>query len=118
MAIYSEALAEFKQEHPDFIGSKIIYSPSKFRNSAVTEHCFETIKRLKAKYPDFLVGFDLVGQEDPSPPLVSYAEHILKLPSDINFYFHAGETNWFGGIDENMVNTLIIPTIHETIRNL
>lgn len=95
-------MAEFKQEHPDFIGSKIIYAPSKIspQNSG---HIFETVKRLAKKFPNLMIGFDLVGQEDVAPTLVSYAEQILKLPSNIQFFFHAGETNWFGSIDENLV---------------
>lgn len=52
-----------------------------------------------------MIGFDLVGQEDVAPTLVSYAEQILKLPSNIQFFFHAGETNWFGSIDENLVKS-------------
>lgn len=37
-------------------------------------------------------------------PLIEYAERLLKFPEDINFFFHAGETNWLGTTsDENLV---------------
>lgn len=65
------------------------------------------MRRLHAKFPEFLAGFDLVGQEDVAPGLISFAEQILKLPSDLKFFFHAGETNWFGSVDENLVIIII-----------
>lgn len=98
-----EALNEFKSENPSFIGGKYIYAPIKVTANEKIATYFETIRRLHSKFPNFLIGFDLVGQEDPSPPLVSYAEQILQLPDDIKLFFHAGETNWYGSIDENLV---------------
>lgn len=58
----------------------------------------------QAKFPDFVVGFDLVGQEDPGRPLIDFADQILTLPSDLKLFFHAGETNWNGVTDDNMVS--------------
>lgn len=101
--LYLEALVEFKQEHPDFVGSKVIFAIRKLSVEQIAQY-FETARRLKEKFPDFVAGFDMVGQEDKAPMLVQYAEHILQLPSEMKLYFHAGETNWFGGVDENMVN--------------
>lgn len=103
MEIYIEALNEFKHENPSFIGSKFIYAPIKEVPNETAATYFDIVRRLHTKYPQFLAGFDLVGQEDTSPGLVSFAEHILALPDDIRFFFHAGETNWFGSIDENLV---------------
>jgi len=50
---------------------------------------------LMALYPDTVVGFDLVGQEDPGYPLSKFLPSLLeaKLP----YYFHAGETDMVGG---------------------
>lgn len=106
MRIYAEALAEFKEEHPDFIGSKIIYAPSKggMNKGWKKTNIFDTAAQLHHKFPGFLVGFDLVGQEDRAPMLVKFAKYILKLPKDMKLFLHAGETNWFGYIDQNMVN--------------
>lgn len=103
---YIEALNEFKHENPSFIGSKFIYAPLKGMPNETTVTYFDIIRRLHTKYPQFLAGFDLVGQEDVAPTLVSYAEQILQLPNDIKFFFHAGETNWFGSVDENLVITV------------
>lgn len=103
MAIYIEALDEFKRENPSFIGSKFIYAPIKSVPNKTATTYFDIVRRLHTKFPQFLAGFDLVGQEDTAPGLVSFAEHILQLPDDIRFFFHAGETNWFGSVDENLV---------------
>lgn len=59
---------------------------------------------LYRKYPEYVAGFDLVGQEDKAPKLVDLAEKLLQIPEEIKFFYHAGETNWFGSIDENLVN--------------
>lgn len=106
--IYVEALNEFKHENPSFIGSKFIYAPLKQVSNETAANYFDVILRLHAKFPHFLAGFDLVGQEDTAPGLVAFAEHILQLPDDINFFFHAGETNWFGSVDENLVTFILL----------
>lgn len=43
--------------------------------------------------PNFLVGFDLVGQEDLGKPLIEFKELVESLPQGTNFFFHAGETS-------------------------
>lgn len=103
MEIYIEALNEFMQENPSFIGSKFIYAPIKQMPNQTVATYFDIVRRLHSKFPNFLAGFDLVGQEDISPGLISFAEQILQLPDDIKLFFHAGETTWFGSTDENLV---------------
>lgn len=105
MQLYVDGLKEYKAEHGDFIGSKFIYAPIKVAQNTTVQSYFETVKRLHAKYPDFLAGFDLVGQEDTAPSVVSYAQGLLNLPETIKFFIHAGETNWYGSVDENLVST-------------
>lgn len=51
-----------------------------------------------------MAGFDLVGQEDITRPIVEMIEPLLTLPELIHRFFHAGETNWYGTTsDENLV---------------
>lgn len=97
LEIFIEATEEFKRENPLFIGSKVIYAPLKAVTKSKIEYYIEVVRKLHAKYPQFLAGFDLVGQEDTVPGIFTFVEQILK------FFFHAGETNWFGSIDENLV---------------
>lgn len=101
--MYVDMLKTFKEGHPEFIGSKFIYAPMKNVPDATIQEYLKTMVELESKYPNFIAGFDLVGQEDPSRTLNSLAEQILKLPENIKFFFHAGETNWFGSVDENLV---------------
>lgn len=62
------------------------------------------MKKLQSNFPEFIAGFDLVGQEDKGRPLIEFAEKLLKFPEDVNFFLHAGETNWLGcSSDENLV---------------
>lgn len=103
LTLVIDALNEFKSENPSFIGGKYIYAPIKVGTKETIATYFEVMCRLYKKFPNFLAGFDLVGQEDLSPPLTTFAEQILQLPDDIKFFFHAGETNWYGSIDENLV---------------
>lgn len=103
--MHTDALNEFMQENPDFIGSKFIYAPLRNVEKHRIDEYLETVKELHLKFPNFIAGFDLVGQEDLGRPLIDFAPELLKLPDDIKFFLHAGETNWFGtSTDENLVN--------------
>ena len=59
----------------------------------------EAIQLFK-KNADFLVGFDLVGQEDPTHTLIYYINDLLyptsHTPSvNLPYFFHAGETSMY-----------------------
>lgn len=112
--IYSEALDEFKSENPGFIGSKIIYAPVKKVSNETAQNYFKIIPKLHARFPNFLAGFDMAGQEDVSPSIIDFLANILQVPKEINFYMHAGETNWFGSTDENLVSSSPFPVFRAT----
>lgn len=58
-----------------------------------------------------MAGFDLVGQEEMGGPLKDYIPQLLGMPDDIEFFFHAGETNWFGStVDENLIDAVLLGT--------
>jgi adenosine deaminase CECR1 len=102
--MYIETLEKFKMDNPGFIDAKFIYAPHRLVDDQIFDSYLEILKNLRAKFPDFVVGFDLVGQEDLGRPLISFVERLLKLKK-INFYFHAGETNWNGMLtDQNVVS--------------
>ncbi|KAH8378941.1 hypothetical protein KR009_002206 [Drosophila setifemur] len=109
--IYVETLEKFKEAHPDFIGSRMIYAPIRNTDSKTVAGYIETLKQIKAEYPDFIAGFDLVGQEELGRPLKDFTDELLSIPEDIDFYFHAGETNWFGSsVDENLIDAILLGT--------
>lgn len=105
--LYLEVLEKFKKEHPTFINSKFIFAPSRSASEEQFNRDLKILSELRLKYGNFVVGFDLVGQEDEGRPLKDFAHKLLQLPPDINFFFHAGETNWNGmSTDENLVKRL------------
>ncbi|XP_065089578.1 adenosine deaminase 2-like [Ochlerotatus camptorhynchus] len=107
--MYYDDTELFKQTHPKFIGVKLIYAPARFMNDAGLQKILQTTRQLHSKFPRFLAGFDLVGQEDPGRALFEFAPALLELPKSINFFFHAGETNWFGmKTDENLIDAVLL----------
>ena len=54
--------------------------------------------------PKFFIGFDLVGQEDLGEPLINLAENLIQVKNltDLQYFFHAGETNWQGIYNKKM----------------
>ncbi|XP_011183883.2 adenosine deaminase 2 [Zeugodacus cucurbitae] len=109
--IYTETLEKFMKEYPDFIGSKMIYAPIRNTSPETVEQYIRICIEIKAKYPDFVAGFDLVGQEELGRPLKDFIPQLLSVPADIDFYFHAGETNWNGAaVDENLIDAVLLGT--------
>ncbi|KAI0517969.1 hypothetical protein F5B22DRAFT_635477 [Xylaria bambusicola] len=86
---------------PTFSGMKVIYcTPRSFKREAVKKALDECIE-MKKKWPDYIAGFDLVGEEAfPKPyPLRFFEEEFRNFRTqceeeklDIPFLFHCGET--------------------------
>ena len=55
---------------------------------------------LRQELSGFIIGFDLVGQEDLGRPLLDFADQLIeaKNRTGLKYFFHAGETNWQGNI--------------------
>nr|CAD7569790.1 unnamed protein product [Timema californicum] len=107
MRIYEEVTRRFQNNNPGFIGAKFIYAPSRRVDNETMDRYLNMTLTLKNTFGSFLAGFDLVGQEDRGRPLKDLAEKLLQFPEDINLFFHAGETNWQGMADENLIDTLM-----------
>ncbi|CAD6992435.1 unnamed protein product [Ceratitis capitata] len=100
----------FKARHPDFIGLKVIYTkPNQATVDEMAQHLI-TFKQLHDAKPNFIIGFDLIGQEDTGDPLHKFVNELSDMPSTANFFFHAGETNWFGKTDWNLMDALLLNT--------
>uniref|UniRef100_A0A1A9WPY1 Adenosine deaminase n=1 Tax=Glossina brevipalpis TaxID=37001 RepID=A0A1A9WPY1_9MUSC len=107
--VYKETLDKFLVMHDEFIGSKLIYAPIRNADQNGIEHYINVCKEIKKIYPDFLAGFDLVGQEELGRPLKDFIPELLNLSKDVDFFFHAGETNWFGStVDENLIDAVLL----------
>ncbi|XP_052872863.1 adenosine deaminase AGSA-like [Anopheles cruzii] len=108
--MYVDQSEKFLQAHPRFLGVKFIYAPLRFCDDQTFDGYLQLVQRLKARFPDFIAGFDLVGQEDLGRPHIDFNERLLRLPPEINFFFHAGETNWTGRADENLIDAILLGT--------
>ncbi|XP_055385140.1 adenosine deaminase 2-like [Condylostylus longicornis] len=105
-----QIVKDFKKTHPDFIGMKIIYAKKNNANKAEMCKRIDTFKELYKAKPNILIGFDIVGQEDLGEPLQKFIDELSELPEGANFFFHAGETNWFGKTDLNMLDAILLNT--------
>ena len=57
---------------------KYFSAQSRKVSSAVVDTHLKLASELQEHYPDFVVGFDLVGQEDLGRPLVEFAPQLLE----------------------------------------
>ncbi|XP_026490761.2 adenosine deaminase 2-like [Vanessa tameamea] len=107
--IYHRVAKRFKEDHPDFIGIKLIVTIHRAKDINKIRKSIEIARRIKEELPDMFAGFDLVGQEDLGKPLVDFYPALTEAKDDINFYFHGGETNWFGSsTDENLADAILL----------
>lgn len=101
------AINSFKRDYPHFLDVKFIYSPYRKVNVTKMEEYMQEYLKLKHKYPEFVVGFDLVGFEDKGTSLKEFLPVILN--NTVKYFFHAGETNWYGTeVDLNLLDAILI----------
>ena len=110
--MYKEVTDRFVRDHPKFVGAKLIYAPLKTADARQFDEYASIAVQLKQTLPEFFAGFDLVGHEEGLTPLATWIDKIQSIQKDIPFFFHAGETNWYGmSIDENLVDAVLMNTI-------
>lgn len=111
MGMMKQVADQFLADHPDFLGVKYIYAPRRKVDNGTMDDYIKNFKAMKKAYPDFLIGFDLVGQEDSGQPLRSFVDQLLQIAGDAKFFFHAGETDWNGmSTDMNLVDAVLLNT--------
>ena len=113
--VFKAAADDFMADHPgDTCGVAIIYAPYRGVERATVQYYMDTMNDLMTAYPGFFVGFDLVGQEDLGRPLIDFADILINASlanPAMNFYFHAGETDWQGSsTDINIIDALLMGT--------
>jgi adenosine deaminase CECR1 len=89
-----------RAKHPDF-DFKLIVASGRFDKVQGERKDLRDVFPLRAKYPNFVVGYDLVGEEDTGRTTLSYLGVWQQLPGlraqykvDMPFYFHHGESDW------------------------
>ncbi|XP_047452242.1 adenosine deaminase 2-A [Mugil cephalus] len=111
---YQDIARQFKANHPDFFGVRIILTVHRRVNTSVLTEVVEEAMELRRNFPDIMAGFDLVGREDEGKPLWHFRD-ALSLPAQrgvtLPFFFHAGETDLEGtDVDQNMMDALLFNT--------
>ncbi|KAK7115474.1 hypothetical protein V1264_001331 [Littorina saxatilis] len=109
-----DVVQRFKQQHPDFIDAKIIIASIKGKTMEQQMQAVTSTVQLCEKFPDDVLGFDLIQHEDTTPMLLDLL-HILRRPASPSsvgtpFFFHAGETAWTDLTDENLVDAVLLNT--------
>ncbi|TDG53072.1 hypothetical protein AWZ03_000615 [Drosophila navojoa] len=104
----------FRSEHEDFIGMKLIYAPLRDHNDSNLDTYIANARFLKANFPSYFIGFDLInlGDECAMPPLGDSLQ-LLHISKEIDFYFHAGESRCVNSTkdstpDANIVDALLL----------
>ncbi|XP_055704481.1 adenosine deaminase AGSA [Phlebotomus papatasi] len=102
---------DFKKENPNFFGAKAIVSGSRNQLLQGNMRDIEAFITLKERFPDFIVGFDVTAQEKNHNANFKFIEALQRLPRGTKFFFHAGETNWYGtNVDENLIDAILMNT--------
>ncbi|XP_059610074.1 adenosine deaminase 2-like [Phlebotomus argentipes] len=109
--ILMKVIDDFKEDNPNFFGAKAIFTGNRDRLTAGSWRDIEVYKSLKQRFPHFIVGFDVAAQEKVTNANFGFIEALQSLPKDTKFFFHAGETNWYGtDVDENLIDAILMNT--------
>ncbi|KAG7320182.1 hypothetical protein KOW79_016035 [Hemibagrus wyckioides] len=111
---YKNLTEQFKLEHPDFIGMRIIVSVHRTQNLSTVKQAVKDTIEMQKRYPEVIAGFDLVGREDGGNSIWYYRD-ALSVPTQVkaklSYFFHAGETDLFGtDVDRNVLDALLFNT--------
>ncbi|KAI5865970.1 Metallo-dependent hydrolase [Durotheca rogersii] len=82
---------------PSFGGMKVIYCTPRSFDKGRVKDALQECKKMKELWPQYIAGFDLVGEESYSKPypLKYFEEEFRQFQAecpDIPFLFHCGET--------------------------
>lgn len=118
LRIFRQVVEDFKQEREDFLDAKVIYTVIRDCDVKGLEDHLEDCLAMKKEFPDIIVGFDLVGDENTLVPLKDYLEPLIRFKErqkregvSIPYIFHAGETCGDGTkADENLYDAILLGT--------
>ncbi|ROW08424.1 hypothetical protein VMCG_03294 [Cytospora schulzeri] len=117
MGIIMDEYDRFQAETENYFGGlKVIYCcPRSWPNEKVAGGLRECLA-FKQRWPSWIAGFDLVGEEGKGKPLSAFVPEFLRFQEDcasagveIPFLFHCGETLEVGtGTDDNLLDALLL----------
>ncbi len=96
----NDAYLSFKKDHPEFSVRYIgAVTKAAFFTLEIAEEIMNVVYRLKQEIrdgdEDFILGFDLVGEEDANRSLIEYAPLLAKYKNDhpdFAYFLHSGES--------------------------
>lgn len=106
--ILNNTVEFFKSDYPDFLGVRYIYSFYRDISNNTFIDCINEYLLLKKQFPSFIAGFDLIGYEDKARPLQNFVYQLQKYKEDVKLFLHAGETNWYGFTDMNLIDAILL----------
>ncbi|UZJ55353.1 hypothetical protein CBS101457_004673 [Exobasidium rhododendri] len=120
MKIFQSTLSDVQSQLPlgTTFDAKVIYSTVRIIDNEGVRWYIEDAISLKQEFPDLLVGFDLVGHEDPGVTLREYTPELLRMKQrvadlhlDLPLVLHAGETTSDGDeTDDNLFDAILLGT--------
>lgn len=81
-------------------------------NTSVIANDIQEVMKFRQKYPDFVLGYDIVGQEDRGHSLLNYIDSLLgpsQAGKDLPYFFHAGETSRKHNFSSVTIIFVVIP---------
>ncbi|RBR23281.1 uncharacterized protein FIESC28_03864 [Fusarium coffeatum] len=107
---------DMKKQGRFFGGLKVIYCTPRSFEPAKIEAALTECLVFKKLWPEWIAGFDLVGEESKGRPIRDFIPELLKFQDncandgvDIPFLFHCGETLDMGtDTDGNLVDALLL----------
>lgn len=103
--MYQNFVNQIRDKHRDF-QVRLIFTRMKQTGGPELTASLQEALRLREKYPKWIAGFDLVGEEDALPDLSTCVEQFISIEKEarkrgvsLPYYFHAGESNWTNNSD-------------------
>lgn len=117
VTLAEEVVHDFKQLNPSFVDFNRISYAVRGLPVFLFESVIENTLRLHQQFPEHVVGFDAVGEEDFGYSTLHFITQYLSLNKDGEFvskiplYLHAMETSWpedlmSATLDDEIVSTL------------
>ena len=119
-----ELSSSFAVKHPEFVGHKRISNVQ--RQSSIQSFHFymENVIRMHNLYPDHVIGFDAVGEEDAGYAQLHYIGELAKLYNSttgqlrVPLYLHSAETNWPDDLMASNLQDDMVPTLMNTYETI
>jgi adenosine deaminase CECR1 len=113
IALHRNIAEKIREKSPDFM-LKLIISDVRTINVSQQQKSLEDAFKLRSKYPDLIVGYDLVGSETTGHKTFYYLDNLLddahefsqKYHTNLPYYFHAGESDW--ATNENLYDAILL----------